>query len=92
MRSFGIKSQSACLFDRAPEIEAATLWRSLKPSQKRAQNWASTCSLPVGRDEFDATYNNPDGFHLNETGARIFAARLEIAGRNCGGRNRKDQI
>jgi hypothetical protein len=51
--------------------------------QKRAETIAQADAqlgvnvlVPVGGNEFDATYYNIDGFHLNETGARIFTTRL----------------
>jgi hypothetical protein len=38
-----------------------------------------TVLVPVEYSELDATEYNPDGFHLNEKGARIFTTRLAAA-------------
>ncbi len=35
-----------------------------------------TVLVPVAEGEFDATYYQSDGFHLNEKGSKIFTARL----------------
>ena len=35
-----------------------------------------TVLLPVAQDEFDATYYQSDGFHLNGKGSQVFTTRL----------------
>jgi hypothetical protein len=46
---------------------------------RAGQDRGVTVLAPVANDEFDASYYESDGFHLNEKGARVFTERLATA-------------
>jgi hypothetical protein len=56
-----------------------TYQKGSKTIAKAGRQVGVTVLVPVGDGEFDSSYYQSDGFHLNEKGAALFTGRLALA-------------